>query len=163
MEQSFIELPSFSDVRDLSLSVQAKVKKYRPLAGAPVGQIFSAQCINYFVPYFLGFTLFLFSLQVIPGFDVAKALQSGPLFWLGGGLLVWSFYFICRILFWAYLGTSLGEYCMGITAGFENRLPINAIVWESLHFVCPALWLFESGCRLLSVRMGVPYYFRYNS
>ena len=163
MNQSFIELPSFSDVKDLGQSVKAKVKQYRPRAGAPVAQIFAAQCINYSVAYFLAFTLFLFALNVVPNMNSKIIFQAGSLFWIGGGLLIWSFYFICRILFWAYLGTSLGEHCMGVNGGYQQRLPINAIVWESLHFICPALWIFETGCRLISVQIGVPYYFTYKN
>ncbi len=161
MNQSFIELPALSELSELGHKIEKHVAPLEPQAAAPLSYIFGAQCINYFLAYFIASTFMLMAIFSVPQFELSQLHLVGMHFWAGAGLLVCTSFFTCRILLNLYLGKSLGEHVMGIEISGEGTKEWNAIFWETLHFMCPALWLMELLFRMAGLRFGVPYTFSY--
>jgi hypothetical protein len=163
MNQSFIELPALSELGELGQKIEKHLAPQAPQAMAPLGYIFGAQCINYFLAYFVASVFLILAFLSVPQFKLAQLLSAGMLFWVGAGLLVCTSFFMCRILLNLCLGRSLGEHIMGIEVSGEGTKEWNAIFWEALHFMCPALWLMELLFRMAGLKFGVPYSFSYKA
>lgn len=135
-------------------------------AQAPLAPIFVAQAVDNAVTLLSAFLMMGAAMSLYVGDAESLMTGAGPSFWFGLGGVMFACGLFYRTFFIWFRGATLGMAAAGLSADFDlhsDPFAFGGLLTESLHGALPVLWALDLGLRALDFRLGLRYFFAYES